>query len=568
MRCVVMLIAIMMVLFGADDRLWATTNAAFQRGVPVRLSSEEHKWIANQPPLRAGVLTSWPPFSYTLADGTLRGIDIDILRLISQRTGLKFQVMPQKSWEVLVSNWDQLDVVSSVVRSPLRETVAEFTQDYSSSPLVIVEREGEETFGPSAFVNNMKLALPRRYIVTQIVTNRLPSIPVTLTESQEESFELVAHHKADATVADMFVVSQFLNTHPEHKLSISGVIPKSEQPLRLGIHRNQNSPLLSILNKGLASITQQELDDIFAKHLLFGLQSQHRVGLLKKQTREALIAAVLIGAVLFGWNWLMRREICARRKAEADLLEANKSMQIFSHSLSHDLRAPIRGITGLAQALKEDYSDKLDEEGQRYLNHIISCGHHMDKMITDVLTYSRTTNSDWPMVTVQLDPVVHELIAELPAEQREFIKVTSPLPSVRGHPTLLSQCIGNLLTNALRYVPADLTPHVAVHANTQASEVTLFVDDNGIGIKPEDQQRIFRMFERAAPAAYKGTGVGLAVVAKAAERMGGIVGVESEPGKGSRFWLRLRAAHIEEPVSEPTRPSVPFWRRFTMKRGT
>jgi signal transduction histidine kinase len=105
---------------------------------------------------------------------------------------------------------------------------------------------------------------------------------------------------------------------------------------------------------------------------------------------------------------------------------------------------------------------------------------------------------------------------------------------------------------------------VKIRGIEEDSKVTVFVEDNGIGVKPEDQQRIFRIFERAAPADYKGTGIGLAVVAKAAERMGGSVGVDSEVGQGSRFWIRLPDAKTHK-FARQARGSGSFWRRFAKR---
>jgi signal transduction histidine kinase len=132
---------------------------------------------------------------------------------------------------------------------------------------------------------------------------------------------------------------------------------------------------------------------------------------------------------------------------------------------------------------------------------------------------------------------------------------------VRGHTTLLTQCLWNLLSNAIRFVPPERTPQVIIRAVQEHSLVTVVVEDNGIGVKPKDQKRIFQMFERAAPAGSAGTGIGLAVVAKAAERMGGSVGVDAGSNEGSRFWIRLPAAGAEKPAQSSR--SHPFWRRFT-----
>jgi signal transduction histidine kinase len=228
------------------------------------------------------------------------------------------------------------------------------------------------------------------------------------------------------------------------------------------------------------------------------------------------------------------------------------------------LRAPLRGIAGFAHLLKKGNYEKLDREGQVYLERIMTSGSQMDKMIADVLAYSHTANSEWPMETLELDPLVHQLIEGFPPQQRQSFHIVSKLPAVRGNATLLNQCLANLLSNAIGYVPSERTPQVIIRATEEDSRVTVFVEDNGIGVEPKDQQRIFQIFERAAPADYEGTGIGLAVVAKGAERMGGSVGVESEVGRGSQFWIQLPGADSQS----PRRQSHPFWRRFALLRGT
>jgi signal transduction histidine kinase len=169
----------------------------------------------------------------------------------------------------------------------------------------------------------------------------------------------------------------------------------------------------------------------------------------------------------------------------------------------------------------------------------------MDALITDVLTYSRVTSTEAALAPVDLDKLVHEIVEQYPQFQEcaSCVEIRSPLPPVRGNRALLTQCISNLLGNALKFVPPGAIPHVVVRHKSLDGHVRLCFEDNGIGIAPEFQNRIFGLFQRLHRSdQYPGTGVGLAIVQKAVERMRGTVGFESQPGKGSCFWIEVPAA--------------------------
>ncbi len=241
-------------------------------------------------------------------------------------------------------------------------------------------------------------------------------------------------------------------------------------------------------------------------------------------------------------------ETLEQRVAErtAQLEEANQQLEAFAYSIAHDLRAPLRGMQGLAEALLEDYSKCLDALGQEYTHHLVSSAQRLDNLINDLLTYSRLSRAELRLSIVDLNLVMSEAMTQVEAElkqQQATVTLLSVLPKVRGHRTTLVQVVTNLLTNAIKFVE-NTQPQVQIWAETQDEWVQLWVADNGIGILPEHQQRIFRVFERLhGIETYSGTGIGLAIVQKGVERMGGQVGVESELGKGSRFWFKLRSEH-------------------------
>jgi PAS domain S-box-containing protein len=229
----------------------------------------------------------------------------------------------------------------------------------------------------------------------------------------------------------------------------------------------------------------------------------------------------------------------------ASLLEAIAQMEEFSYTVSHDLRAPARAMRSYARIVLEDYSQQLDAEARDYLERIVRGGERMDRLIQDVLTYSRFSRRELTLRAVSLDHLLPDIIQQYPEMQppRAAVALRMPLLSVQAHESSLAQAIANLLTNAVKFVPPGEVPRIVVRTEPRGSRVRLWVEDNGIGIKPKHQQRIFGMFERLPSAvAYEGTGVGLAIVRKAAEKMNGSVGVESDGLTGSRFWIELAAA--------------------------
>lgn len=226
----------------------------------------------------------------------------------------------------------------------------------------------------------------------------------------------------------------------------------------------------------------------------------------------------------------------------ASLREAIQQMEEFSYSVSHDLRGPLRAMEAYAQALAEDYGSKLDSTAQEYITRIQQSSARMDRLTRDLLTYSRVVRTDVVVGPVDLDRLVSDIVHQYMElqEPKATVLTQSPLGCVCGHESSLGQALANLMTNAVKYVAKGVKPHVIVRTREQSGRVRIEVVDNGIGIRPQDQKSLFRVFERVPTAArYEGTGVGLAIVRKAVEKMGGACGVESEGGAGSTFWIEL-----------------------------
>ena len=268
------------------------------------------------------------------------------------------------------------------------------------------------------------------------------------------------------------------------------------------------------------------------------------------------LTAFAVGAVDYVVKPLQVEEVMARVNAQLalrtmhrQLVAANRELEAFSYSVSHDLRAPLRAIGSFAQILRKDWRESMGEEGQRHLDTIIATSARMGTLIENLLLYARTARMKGAAVPVPLAPLVQHLatiFGERIASSGARIEILDPLATPLGDATLIGQILNNLVDNALTYRCHEGTPRVRISAERAGEHVLIRVADNGIGIEPEYHEKIFQVFQRLhASDEYPGSGLGLAIVAKAVRAMEGEVSIESTPGRGSTFAVRLRAAETD-----------------------
>lgn len=266
----------------------------------------------------------------------------------------------------------------------------------------------------------------------------------------------------------------------------------------------------------------------------------------EQQVQRLNVALVNRAAELESANADLKREMSVRHQAETALKETNAELEAFAYSVSHDLRAPLRSMQGFAQALVEDCADGLGPAGRDYARRIVSAGARLDALIQDLLLYSRVSHRSLDLSRVNMADVVHEALGQLDAPLTDAcatVTCEEPFYPVLGHHVTLVQVVCNLVANAIKFVAPGVQPRVRIKMEALGHTARLWIRDNGIGVPPEFQTRIFRVFERLhGMDAYPGTGVGLAIVRKGIERMGGHVGVDSIPEEGSTFWFELPRA--------------------------
>jgi signal transduction histidine kinase len=222
----------------------------------------------------------------------------------------------------------------------------------------------------------------------------------------------------------------------------------------------------------------------------------------------------------------------------SDLRRLVEDLETFSYGISHDLRAPLRAITGFSTVLIEEHSSTLNDEGRDYLNRIKTASRRMDQLIQGVLNFSQSSKGELMLVLVHPTAVIKEIIMIYPNLDPAFltVKISPILPPVLANEAALIQCISNILSNAAKFGATGIKPEVIVSSSLNEGVVRILFKDNGIGIAPENHTRIFEMLNRVDQSR-EGNGIGLSVVKRTMERMGGRVGLESELGKGTTVWM-------------------------------
>ena len=240
----------------------------------------------------------------------------------------------------------------------------------------------------------------------------------------------------------------------------------------------------------------------------------------------------------------------------AQLAYANKELEAFSYSVSHDLRAPLRAIDGFARILTEDYSGFLDDEGKRVLGVISANANKMGKLIDDLLSFSRLTRKGMETSRIDMQEMVTGVVNELCESMgsRHAAVGVGPLSAVTGDPSMMRQVFLNLIANALKFSRHSSPPTVTIGCHPGPHEVTYFVQDNGVGFDMQYAEKLFGVFQRLhTEEEFEGTGVGLALVQRIIHRHNGTIWAEAIPGAGATFSFRLPLEHkgAEHPHAGP-----------------
>jgi two-component system sensor kinase len=230
------------------------------------------------------------------------------------------------------------------------------------------------------------------------------------------------------------------------------------------------------------------------------------------------------------------------KEKNAALETANKDLEAFAYSVSHDLRVPLRAIDGFSQQVLKRYEDKLDNEGKRYLNIVRDNTKKMSQLIDDILAFSRMGRLGLSVSEVNMEELVHAVFEELKPNlaERELTIEIKPLPLCHGDPSMLRQVLVNLLGNAIKFTRPKDAALIEMGGHTEGAENIYYIKDNGAGFDMQYADKLFGVFQRLhGVAEFEGTGIGLAIVKRIITRHGGRVWAEGKVDEGATFYFTL-----------------------------
>ena len=256
-----------------------------------------------------------------------------------------------------------------------------------------------------------------------------------------------------------------------------------------------------------------------------------------------------LDAIAFGLNSLvdeLENQMGLLKRFNKELEEANQELDSFSYSVSHDLRTPLRAISGYSQIVLEDYGDKLDGDGKKYLDVVVKNASKMGTLIDDLLTFSRLGKQNLSQVMLNMNNLVENVVRDLSHLQREGdteINIET-LENVEGDSSMIKQVFINLISNALKYSAKKDKSIINIGSYKEKNVVVFFVKDNGAGFDMKYYDKLFGVFQRLHNSSeFEGTGVGLALVDRIVKRHEGKVWADAKPGEGATFYFSIPVKH-------------------------
>ncbi len=564
---------------------WLQSSVSETDDSTLRLSVEETGFLRRNPNLQVAFRRDWPPFEFS-QDGDSRGLVPDLVARLEEQLSVRFGRQTLETGQVPEDQLSEgaVDILPAVTRTPRLEENFLFSRSYLTVPIALAIRDDGRFIGELRELRDERVGVVNRQAGHDYLLINHPDLDLYPVSSVEEGLLALSNGDLDAMVTHIPAVSYTVARLGLSNLRITSITPYQYE-LRFAVRKDQPE-LLGILNKALSSLDSNETDAIYNRwiHLDIEQETDYTV------VRRILLIAVMVVLIFLYWNRKLSREVDERIRSETALRRsedelrsakqdaerlarqaeaASRAKSEFLANMSHEIRTPMNAVIGYSDLL----SDTVKDPQQRnYLNAIRAGSRSLLMLINDILDLSRIEAGkmrlDYSAVSMRrlLSDVRH--IFDLRATEQGIsleVSVDSRMPAaMRLDETRLRQVLFNLVGNAIKFtheggvtVRATATPQIddevdATH-RTLKSQLVVTVQDTGIGI-PEDQQyQIFDAFEQQegqSSRRYGGTGLGLAISRKLVRMMGGELDVESEPGVGSTFTVRLPDVEVTSEQAE------------------
>jgi signal transduction histidine kinase len=548
----------------------------------------------------------YPPYCFVNERGEAAGFSVDLFKAAAAAAGFQLKIKTgiwSNIKEDLASG--RIDALPLVGRTPEREKEYDFTMPYLSLHGAVFVRRGTSNIHSINDLKGKTIVVMEGDNAEEYVKREKISDHIVSTKTFEEAFIALANGNHDAVITQRIMGIELLKTMGIRSVvPLDFHLPQYRQDFCFAV-RKGDSLLLARLNEGLSIIiANNTYEEIRLKW--FGPAYKEAISFLDVLRWLLIILVPLIilislGAVVFLRREVRRqtkdlkREITERIEAERELnrlknqleetvaertlqlqekiekldkseksllymvedlnqmttalqeerkklLASNQELEAFTYSVSHDLRAPLRAITGYGNFLLEDYAEKMDDEGKRFVAVIRKNAAKMDHLISDLLSLSRVSRSEMKPLKTDMAAIALSMYHEIAsAEEKKLFKVTvSNMPEVVCDVTLIKQVWQNLIDNALKYSSRSAVKKIEIDAEEGDVEVIICIRDHGAGFDEQYQDKLFGVFQRLHQEdEFPGTGVGLAIVQRIIHRHGGRVWAKGEVGKGAAFYFSL-----------------------------